>query len=96
VAPQATEADASLPPASPRLAQSIIVTIFCCQIVGIIAIVYSALAMGQNSAGQFKQAHAYAKTANILAWVAFGLGLVITLPYMIVVIYGALQNPPTP
>lgn len=81
-----------LGPAPARLAQSILVTIFCCQIFGIVAIVYSALAMGQNSAGNFGQAHRYAKSANMWAWIAFGVGLLVMIPYMALMIAGAAQQ----
>lgn len=85
--------DASgLGPAPPRLAQSILVTIFCCQIFGIVAIVYSALAMGQNSAGNFGQAHQYAKTANMWAWIAFGVGVLVFVPYFVIVAISIAQR----
>lgn len=89
------EADgAHLGPARHGLAQSILVTIFCCQILGIIAIVFSALAMGQNSAGNYRLAHDYAKKANMFAWIGLGVGLLVMVPYVIFVILGAASGTP--
>ncbi len=84
--------DSGLGPAPGKLAQSILVTIFCCQVFGIVAIVYSALAMGQNSAGNFGQAHRYAKSANMWAWIAFGVGLPVMVVYFVLMVIGATQS----
>ena len=63
-------------PAKDRLVESILVSLFCCQPLGIVAIVFSALTMSANNSGDFDQAHRHAKTAGtFLSW-GFGLGLV--------------------
>ena len=46
------------------LVPSILVTIFCCQLFGIIAIVFSALASGEKSSGNYQKAMSYAKNAK--------------------------------
>ena len=80
-----------LGPATPRLAQSILVTIFCCQVAGIVAIVYSALAMGKNGGGDYTMAHKYARLANTWGWVGFGTGLLCILAYIAAIAAGAVK-----
>lgn len=80
-------------PAPSHLAQSILVTLFCCQPCGIVAIVFSAIAMGKNSSGDYEGAAAAAKTASIWAWVGFGVGLVVILLYAGMVILAAAASP---
>ncbi len=46
------------------LVASILVTMFCCQPLGIAAIVYSALASGEKSTGNYAKAMSYAKNAK--------------------------------
>ena len=65
-----------------HLVWSILVTIFCCQLTGIPAIVFSAIAMNQNSSGDYAAARRSAKTAAIWCWVSFGLGMLFILPYL--------------
>jgi len=76
-------------PASPHLVEAILVTIFCCQLTGIVAIVYAAIAMSNNSNGNYAQAHKSAKTAMTWAWVSFGLGLTFMLFYAGIAVIGA-------
>lgn len=76
-------------PVPTKLVQSILVTIFCCQIFGIVAIVYSAIAMGKNSAGDYAGAQEAAKKANMWAWIGFGIGLVVVIGYFGLMILGA-------
>lgn len=66
-------------PAEHKLAQSILVTICCCPPLGIVAIVFSAMAMSANSAEDFVKAHDYATKANTFAWVSFWLGLALAV-----------------
>ena len=46
------------------LVPSILVTLFCCQLFGIIAIVFSALASGEKSSGNYQKAMGYANNAK--------------------------------
>ena len=58
------------------LIQSILVTIFCCQILGIIAIVFAAMAKGQYSSGNMAQGDEYAKTAKNFCIAGIVIGLI--------------------
>lgn len=74
------------------LVPSILVTIFCCQIFGIVAIVYSAIAMGKNSSNDYAGAQEAASKAKMWCWLGFGVGLVIILLYTGVMVMGVLAG----
>jgi len=57
------------------LVQSILVTLFCCQPFGIVAIVFSALTMTRADAGDLAGAQAYSEKARMWSTLAFWLGL---------------------
>jgi uncharacterized protein YqhQ len=57
------------------LIPSILATIFCCQLFGIIAIVFSALASGEKSAGNYQKAMSYANNAKTFLIVAVACGV---------------------
>ena len=77
--------------ASHNLVSSILVTLFCCQPFGIVAIVYSALTMGHNDAGRYQQAHKTAKTAMMWNYIGLGVALAFILGYvLLVVVLGGL------
>ncbi len=80
------------PPAQTYLVPAILVTIFCCQIFGIVAIVYAAIAMGKNSAGQYQEAAQAAKNAKMWCWLGFGVGFVIVGAYMALMFLGLLAG----
>ena len=61
------------------LVQAILVTIFCCLIPGIVAIVYAAQVNGKLAAGDIAGARRASNNAKTWAWVSFGLGLVVIL-----------------
>jgi Interferon-induced transmembrane protein/zinc-ribbon domain len=79
-------------PAATYLVPSILVTLFCCQIFGIVAIVYSAIAMGKNSSGDYQGAEKAAGTAKMWCWLGFGIGLVVMLLYAALMIAGAAAS----
>lgn len=58
------------------LAQSILVTIFCCLPLGIPAIVYAALAKGRKEAGDYEGARTHSETAKGWCIAAFILGII--------------------
>lgn len=75
------------------LVKSILVTLFCCQPFGIVAIVYSALTMGHNDAGRYQQAHKTAKTAMMWNYIGLGVGLAVGLGWMLfVLVLGGLGS----
>ena len=59
-----------------NLVWAVIVTVMCCQITGIIAIVYGAMTSTANSAGNYEKAQHYSDIAQIWVMVSIALGLV--------------------
>ena len=55
------------------LVQAILVTIFCCQPVGIVSIVYAAQVNGKIAAGDIAGARASSQNAKTWAWIALGV-----------------------
>jgi len=66
------------------LVESILVTLFCCPLLGIIAIVYSVQARTKKSVGDYTGALAAANIAKTLVWVS--LGLVLGLSVLVLLI----------
>ena len=74
---------ASGPPQVPNyLVQAILVTIFCCLPLGIVAIVFSAQVNGKLASGDYTGAVSSSNTAKTLCWISFGVGLVVLLIYI--------------
>lgn len=87
----ATLTESSRPePGSPYvknyLAQSILVTLFCCIPFGIVAIVYAAQVNGKLRAGDVEGARQASSAANTWCWISFGTGITILVLYMLVMI----------
>lgn len=82
MAPPPAAAPGQAKPSS-YLAFSIFTTICCCLPVGIAAIVFAAQVNSKWTAGDYAGAAQSAKTAKTLAWVAFGIGIVINLLYLV-------------
>ncbi len=59
-----------------NLVWAVIVTVMCCQVTGIIAIVYGAMTSTANSAGNYEKARHYSDIAQIWVMVSIALGLV--------------------
>ena len=59
------------------LVQAILVTIFCCLIPGIVAIIYAAQVNGKLAAGDIPGAQQASNNAKTWSWLAFGLGLAV-------------------
>ncbi|MGM9836237.1 MAG: CD225/dispanin family protein [Muribaculaceae bacterium] len=59
-----------------NLVWAVIVTVMCCQITGIIAIVYGVMTSTANSAGNYEKARHYSDIAQIWVMVSIALGLV--------------------
>jgi hypothetical protein len=58
------------------LVQSILVTLFCCLIGGIVSIIYAAQVNGKLAAGDVRGAIEASNNAKTWCWVSFGIGLV--------------------
>jgi hypothetical protein len=70
------------------LVPSILVTVCCCQIPGIVAIVYAAQVNALIRAGDFAGARRCSRLASIWMWVALGIGLVGVALYALVLFVG--------
>lgn len=74
------------------LVQSILVTVCCCLIPGIVAIVYAAQVNGALAGGNFEYARRCSRLAYIWSWVGFGFGLLGVFAYGALVLLGALAG----
>jgi hypothetical protein len=71
---------------------SILATIFCCQLLGIVSIVYAAQVNSKWAAGDYQGALNYSKNAKLWAWVAAGSGIIIALVFTLLAVFGALAG----
>lgn len=76
-APPATE------PIPNYLVQSIIVTLCCCLPLGIVAIVFAAQVNSKLAAGDVAGAREASAKAKMFCWIAFGLGITLSLIWML-------------
>ena len=65
---------------------AILVTIFCCLPLGIVAIVFSAIGMSRENSGDYPGADSAARTARVCIWVSVALSLAITTIYVLIAI----------
>jgi hypothetical protein len=73
------------------LVQSILITIFCCLPLGIPAIVFAAQVNGKVASGDIEGALRSSGKAKVFCWWGFGVGLVVTLLYfMMIVVSGGV------
>ncbi len=91
---QASTASGDVPfgPVKNYLVQSILVTLFCCLPLGIVAIVYAAGVNGKMAARDYSGAAQASANAKMWCWISFGLGLTFTLLYMIMVILAGVAG----
>ena len=77
------------PPQVPNyLVQAILVTLFCCVPFGIVSIVYAAQVNGKVALGDIEGARRTSRSAKNWAWISFGVGLAISMGWLILVIVG--------
>lgn len=75
------------------LVQAILVTIFCCLPLGIVAIVFAAQVNGKLAAGDYTGAVGTSKKAKMWCWLSFGIGLgVIVIWLVFAVLTGVLSQ----
>ena len=65
------------------LVQAILVTLFCCLPMGIVAIVFAAQVNGKLQAGDHEGALQASSTAKLWCWISFGSGLVLAGIYLL-------------
>lgn len=80
------------PEISTHLVQAILVTMFCCQPFGIVAIVYAAMASSKVSAGDYPGAMDCSQKASNWCWLAFWLGLIPMAIYAAIMIVGVVTG----
>ena len=76
------------------LVQAILVTLFCCVPFGIVAIVYAAQVNGKVALGDMEGAWRTSRSARNWAWISFGVGLVITVGWVIFLVVGGMGAEP--
>jgi len=79
-------------PPSNYLVFAILTTIFCCQILGIVSIVFAALVNSRWNSGDFQGALDASRNAKLWAWIAFGSGFVVVIIFAILAFFGALAG----
>ena len=72
--------------------QAILVTLFCCVPLGIVAIVYAAQVNTKLAVGDYNGAVESSNNAKKWCWIAFGFGAAIIAFYLIIVVGGILSN----
>jgi len=70
------------------LVQSILVTLFCCLPLGIVAIIFAAQVNGKIQAGDVPGAMESSRKAKMFCWIALGLGLAFMVIYMVLMLLG--------
>lgn len=68
------------------LAASIVVTLLCCWVFGIVAIIYAAQVDSKWASGDYRGAESASATAKMWCWLSFGSTFVIGFLYLIFVI----------
>ncbi|MBK6281425.1 MAG: CD225/dispanin family protein [Draconibacterium sp.] len=71
---------------------AILTTIFCCQILGIVSIVFAAQVNSRWNSGDIQGALDASKNAKLWAWIAFGSGFLIAIVTVILAMLGVLAG----
>lgn len=71
---------------------AILTTILCCQIFGIVSIVFAAQVNSKWASGDYQGAISASKNAKLWAWIAFGSGIIIVLVFTLLAILGILAG----
>lgn len=80
------------PKPSSGLVGAILVTLFCCLPLGIVAIVFAAQVDSKYSVGDYEGAQKSASRAKTFMWWGFGIGLAGSLAYLGLVFAGAMAG----
>jgi t-SNARE complex subunit (syntaxin) len=71
---------------------AILTTIFCCQILGIVSIVFAAQVNSKWNAGDIQGALEASRNAKMWAWIAFGSGFIIAIVGILLAVFGVLAG----
>jgi hypothetical protein len=71
---------------------AILTTLFCCQILGIVSIVYAAQVNSRWNAGDIMGANDASKNAKLWAWIAFGSGLLTAVVVSLLAVLGVFAG----
>lgn len=66
------------------LVQSILVSLCCCQPLGIVAIVFAAMALSKQSSGDLRGAREAASRARVFCWLGFFIGISVWLIFALI------------
>jgi hypothetical protein len=69
-----------------------LVTIFCCNVLGVISLIYAGMANTELARGNMPGYHANRRTSFIWLWVALGIGIVFSVLYAVIVVGGAVAG----
>jgi hypothetical protein len=70
------------------LVQSILVTLFCCLPLGIVAIIFAAQVNGKVQAGDIPGAMESSRKAKMFCWISLGIGLVLIVVWLVMAALG--------
>lgn len=71
-----------------NLVFAILVTIFCCLPLGIVAIVFSAIGMSRQSSGDFAGAASASRVARICIIISAGISVLLWVGYLMLLLLG--------
>lgn len=71
---------------------AILTTLFCCQILGIVSIVFAAQVNSRWNSGDIQGALDASKNAKLWAWIALGSGVIIAIGVTILAALGVLAG----
>jgi len=76
---------------STYLVQAILCTLFCCMPLGVVAIVYAAMASGKFSSGDYRGGRQNAESAKQWCWASLLLGIGVVLIYVAAIIFAGVD-----
>ena len=71
---------------------AILTTIFCCQILGIVSIVYAAQVNSKWAAGDYEGAREASKNAKLWAWISTGSGILIAIAMALLGVFAMIAG----
>ena len=71
---------------------AILTTIFCCQILGIVSIVFAAQVNSRWNSGDIQGALDASRNAKMWAWIAFGSGLLVAVVMTLLAVLGVFAG----